>query len=106
MELLLPSKWVGPRLNIDIKVRLYVDHFHSQSAGGGDELSNLVPACLSCNSSKGPRDIEDFRWTLYFKKQGIQSITKPQRDWLVARGFAFDDLDSIRFWFEERGLSS
>jgi 5-methylcytosine-specific restriction endonuclease McrA len=105
VDLLLPSTWKGSRLNIDIKVRLYVDHFHSQRAGGGDEFENLVPACLSCNSAKGPRDIEDFRWILFFKQQGILPITKPQRDWLTARSFVFDGYTDIRFWFEEQGLS-
>lgn len=35
---------------------LTVDHFFPLSKGGIDALKNLVPACRSCNSSKGDRD--------------------------------------------------
>ena len=32
---------------------LTVDHFHPISAGGGDEIDNLVYACVRCNQYKG-----------------------------------------------------
>ena len=32
---------------------LEVDHFQPKSAGGGDELENLVYCCTSCNRRKG-----------------------------------------------------
>jgi len=32
---------------------LEVDHFHPTSAGGSDELDNLVYACTACNRFKG-----------------------------------------------------
>lgn len=32
-----------------------IDHVHPQAKGGGHELSNLVPACKICNSSKRDR---------------------------------------------------
>ncbi len=37
-----------------------VDHVIPRSRGGGDELSNLVLACQSCNSSKGARSITEW----------------------------------------------
>lgn len=32
-----------------------VDHVHPVSLGGSDDVDNLVPACRSCNCSKGAR---------------------------------------------------
>jgi hypothetical protein len=37
-----------------------VDHIRPRSDGGGDEPSNLAPACKSCNSSKQSEDVEFF----------------------------------------------
>lgn len=36
---------------------LTFDHLIPQSEGGPDIISNQVPACQSCNSSKGARDV-------------------------------------------------
>ena len=33
--------------------RPHLDHFVPMSKGGTDERDNLIPACKSCNSSKG-----------------------------------------------------
>lgn len=38
--------------------RLSVDHLHPVSLGGDHALWNVVPACRSCNSSKGDRELE------------------------------------------------
>ena len=39
---------------------LTADHIIPRIKGGGDEASNLVPACASCNVSRGKRDYADF----------------------------------------------
>lgn len=41
-----------------------VDHIVPVSKGGTDDVSNLVPACRSCNSSKGNRDVDEWRSTI------------------------------------------
>ena len=37
-----------------------VDHLIPRLAGGPDSVDNFVPACSSCNSSKGARDLFDW----------------------------------------------
>lgn len=84
--------------------RMCIDHLHSQAMGGGDDLSNLVPACRSCNSGKGKRDVETFRWTAYRKKYGIPNFSREQREWLAAQGVEFVELPNTLFWFEREGM--
>lgn len=43
-----------------VKEALTRDHFIPLSKGGGFTRENIVPACISCNSSKGDRDF--FEW--------------------------------------------
>jgi hypothetical protein len=38
-----------------------VDHYRAKSRGGKDTANNLVPACQSCNCSKGPKPPGEFR---------------------------------------------
>lgn len=47
---------------------LTLDHFVPFSKGGPDCLGNLIPACLSCNSSKRDRNPEE-----WYKSQGFYS---------------------------------
>lgn len=46
--------------------RLTVDHFFPLLSGGLDVIGNTVPACLSCNSSKGAKD--PLQW---MREQGL-----------------------------------
>src|SRR5690349_1910341 len=38
-----------------------VDHVHPRARGGSDDLSNLLPACVPCNRSKGARAVREAR---------------------------------------------
>ena len=40
--------------------RLAADHVVPKDRGGADEGNNLIWACRSCNSSKGPKDLLDW----------------------------------------------
>jgi 5-methylcytosine-specific restriction endonuclease McrA len=41
-------------------VPLNLDHIHPRSRGGSNRVSNLVAACIPCNTDKGARPIEQF----------------------------------------------
>ena len=57
--------------------RLTRDHLLAISAGGVTEQSNMVPACSSCNSSKGSEDFKDwFMRQSFFSQERLNKIFK------------------------------
>lgn len=65
--------------------KIQVDHFVPHSKGGTHDLSNLVPACESCNKTKRDRSLEQFRsilrirlldWPIKFSTPQIDFLEK------------------------------
>lgn len=58
---------------------LTVDHVRPKSRGGEDRTSNCVPACKSCNHSKGSLD-----WRAWYRLQSFYSLINEERidEWL------------------------
>jgi len=80
----------------------HIEHVQPQRSGGSDEIWNLVPACARCNTSKGGRDIEEWRaglriqsadWPVYFSPKQIEFL---EADLLVKLPLP----ESPSFWFE------
>lgn len=63
-----------------------IDHIKPMKLGGGNGKTNLVPCCKSCNSTKGIRDIEEFRYLFSCKKQNIPYFTNEQKLFLETKG--------------------
>lgn len=82
---------------------MQVDHVKPLRVGGADELSNMLPACRSCNHYKATLGVEDF-------KKYIEEIPKRlNRDsipYAVGKRFGIveENHKLIVFWFEELGI--
>ena len=85
---------------------MQVDHFRPRRAynaedSGGDDISNLMPACRMCNHYKRANTLETFR-------RYIEEIPRKLRQNYiykvgVAYGNVVENEKPIRFYFEETG---
>jgi len=64
-----------------------LDHVHPKHKGGTSKYENLVAACIRCNSIKGPRTIERFRFLIWCKANEYPTFTKAQEEFLLKKGF-------------------
>ena len=92
-------------LFLEHKTTFCIDHVIPQIKGGGDEFENVVPACRSCNSTKGTKQIEEFRFhkrmQKYEKQNGVW-FTLQQVGYLRDVGVELD-IPPHLFWFEDEG---
>lgn len=63
-------------------VALTLDHVHPRELGGGNEESNLVTACRTCNTTRGQTPIEEFAPT---RTREIQKRLRVKIDVRAAR---------------------
>ncbi len=71
-----------------------IEHQQPKSRGGGDEIENLVPACRSCNYSKGTQTVEEFRHRLLVRvetkiREAVEMIDRLEAfvEWEHDQGF-------------------
>lgn len=62
------------------------DHLIPRSKGGGNELSNLMACCKTCNRSKSSRSVEEFRLVVAARKAGCEVFTASQLLFLKEAG--------------------
>ena len=69
-----------------------LDHLKPKSKGGSSLRSNLIPACHSCNHSKGSQ-----HWLDWFQKQEFYNETAKEliEEWITNKRFMEDELDGI-----------
>lgn len=66
---------------------LTIDHVIPQSKGGDSSWSNMVTACISCNSKKGDKSLKDSNMKLYttpkppFNKITLTLMKSNVEDW-------------------------
>lgn len=57
--------------------KLTMDHIVAVSKGGATDVSNIIPACQSCNSSKQDKDmIEWYTKQPFYNKDRLETIFK------------------------------
>ena len=82
---------------------MQVDHAQPLRCGGADGMSNMLPACRSCNHYKATLTVEEYR-------KYIESIPdRLNRDSIpfsVGRRFGVvnENRKRVVFWFEELGI--
>lgn len=83
-----------------------VDHVQPKSKGGLEVLSNMVPACSACNTTKGGKTLEEYRHHVALKRDGRPRMTSDLVEWLTKHGFQFPPIKSVTFWFEEESAEA
>jgi len=86
----------------DRRVQANVDHIVPKSSGGGNGPSNVVLACQSCNSTKGPKSLEEFRLLMACRFHDIPRFTTDQKRWLAKQGFGIS-IPHFEFYGEAQG---
>lgn len=79
---------------------MQVDHARPLRIGGADELSNMLPACRSCNHYKSTLDVEGYRKYI----EGIpKRLDRDSIPYNVGKRFGIvqEVKKPIVFWFEE-----
>ena len=82
---------------------MQVDHAKSLRCGGADEMSNMLPACRSCNHYKATLGVEKFRRYI----EGIpHRLNRDSIPFAVGKRFGVveDHQKHVVFWFEELGI--
>ena len=76
-----------------------VDHLKPKCKGGSSLRSNLVPACRSCNHSKGNE-----HWETWFSRQTFYNETARQliEEWNSNQRFINEELDDERDRIDDR----
>ena len=70
-----------------------LDHLKPKSRGGSSLRSNLIPACQSCNHSKG-----SLNWLEWFQHQKFYNSVAQEliEDWMSNKRFIEEELDECR----------
>lgn len=78
------------------------DHIVPRRQGGISSKNNLAPCCKSCNSSKGGKSLEEFRFQIAFQKHPYrEAITASQALRMIELGCRID-VDRHVFHFEKQ----
>lgn len=66
-------------------IEMQIDHAEARARGGTDAISNLHPACFSCNSEKGAKSVEEYRIALMLNRSRAPTPFHGERDAGLAR---------------------
>ena len=71
-----------------------LDHIKPKSRGGSSLRSNLIPACQTCNHSKGSNN-----WLEWFQRQEFFNLIAQEliEEWISNKRFIEEELDEPNF---------
>ena len=71
-----------------------LDHIKPRSKGGSSLRSNLVPACVECNHSKGSKN-----WLTWYQRQEFYNkvVQELIEEWIANKHYDLEEDDSRRF---------
>lgn len=105
MELVIYDATKGMKINLPNELTL--DHILPRTRGGSHHVSNLLPCCRSCNSTKSDMTVEEYRRYLARRKRNIPHFSQEQIDYLLSYGITIPKPPAplSLFWSELEGYS-
>lgn len=82
---------------------LVIDHVIPKYDGGSNDISNLLPSCISCNSTKGKKTLEQFRFFIEFRNAVPEmTFNQSQMEFLRQKGVLeqIGEFKKVKFFFE------
>ena len=79
---------------------MQVDHVKPLRVGGSDDISNMLPACRSCNHYKATLDLEKFRKYLYWIPARLNRDSIPFQVGARFGIVSYSD-EPVKFYFEK-----
>lgn len=82
---------------------MQIDHVKPLRIGGADDLSNMLPACRSCNHYKATLGLEKFR---KYIEDIPNRLNRDSIPFAVGKRFGVveEHQKHVVFWFEELGI--
>jgi len=84
-------------------VDMTTDHVVPRSKGGSDGRENKLPACATCNKTKGKRPLRYLRDALQRRLNGRPSFSEEQLAYLKSHGWIFPEETRLEFFWEQAG---
>ena len=81
---------------------MQVDHVIPLRVGGNDDISNMLPACRSCNHYKAALDLEQFREYVHQIPARLKRDSIPFQVGARFGILKYSD-EPVRFYFEKEG---
>lgn len=95
-------QYCGVILGKENKSQLTVDHVVPKLYGGLHNELNLRTSCRTCNSRRGKKSIEDFRFLMRLHHAGIGGVISiSQAKDLLRRGIDLRLPEDYKFYFEQ-----
>ncbi|MEY0607723.1 HNH endonuclease [Providencia rettgeri] len=81
-------------------IDMHIDHINPKKLGGKSDIKNLNPSCQKCNTTKGGKNLEDYRLHMRIKKSKFSGVINASQ-WRELSYLGVDiPLPTHSFYFE------